>query len=195
MANSTWKVIGVDHDGANYTQGPIEYSLRGTTVNSVSSFGTPVTVSAAQKMIVQDKWNSMIAEVQRLRAAGASDDAPEVQALLDTNISVTFSRSILLLLLSQAGCAGIKFYFCKNLEGHDSLVLVGVDEQNGDLQSPNGVIVPLNVAGLAPRDQPQQTLLAEVGGPKKLGDVFDAELNMTPYDRTLRQYFQTLLDL
>ncbi len=93
------------------------------------------------------------------------------------NVSVLFNRRILSFLLAQEDCEGIRFYFAKNDDEEDTLVLIGTDTFGHDLGTDYSVsnqVHEINEGkklckSLYNDKSPQQsdiedTLIAEIGG-------------------------------
>jgi hypothetical protein len=103
-----------------------------------TGLGDPITADAAVEMIT--KWQASNANAN--------------EAYVD------FGKETLLLLLSQAGCEGVRFYFCKNHQDNISLILTGYDK---DLREIDGS----NIGNL----DKKQPLIIEVGGGGKKTDI------------------------
>ncbi|MEM9326968.1 MAG: hypothetical protein AAGA85_14975 [Bacteroidota bacterium] len=92
---------------------PVEYAFP-KPKGPLSNVGRPITFDTALRFIkefVNDK------EIDREDVA-----------------AVTFDKDVLMLLLSQSGCEGIRFYFGKFPDSEEmTLVLVGVDKNDNDL--------------------------------------------------------------
>jgi|GEM_PF-3977510 len=56
-----------------------------------------------------------------------------LKAAIGLPYGITFDKSIILKILSQPNCEGVRSYLCKRDSGHISLVLVGVDIDGYDL--------------------------------------------------------------
>ena len=101
------------------------------------------------------------------------------KSVLDDNVAITFDKEALLLLLSQAGCDKIRFYFCKNHDNNTSLVMVGAGQDNHDITSADarGSIIPCDKSELNSvvnsRSSEEATLIMEVGGPKTFREFLD----------------------
>jgi hypothetical protein len=169
--------------------------IDGQADKDVSTFGESITVNLANKLVLEffEEFNNRVASM--FRNLLLSDRSTLTEEKINEEVSrtimefakiqiyqTTFSREVLTMLLSQPNCAGVKFYYCMGLaKGEDnkskpSLVLVGVDNKNRDLNSKgdiekksiiylkqtNGEVYTDSVTGLtAPR---QETLVYEVGG-------------------------------
>jgi hypothetical protein len=123
--------------------------------NIVAGYGRIITLKAAKKMI-SGKWSKLISD---FNTGNEIDEVP--------NLFVTFSKQMLLLLLSQPECEGIKAYFCKNPMGEDSLVLIGVDKKGQDLigtsSSERSGTLATNV--IEANKYTSKALIIELGGP------------------------------
>lgn len=87
--------------------------------------------------------------------------------------SIVFEAAPLLLLLSQEGCVGIRFYKAKKEKPHhekndETLVLVGVDSKNNDLNVPvtNSKIASI----MTDLESQERSIIIEVGGGDKLNE-------------------------
>jgi hypothetical protein len=84
--------------------------------------------------------------------------------VMDISYGVTFDKDIVLKILSQPNCVGIRMYLCerrpKNGPAHVSLVILGVDAEMYDLNYKNA---PLE--GLISKTYPDYSLLGEYGYP------------------------------
>jgi len=147
-------------------------------------------------MIQPGYWHELrerMRAAQGKNSAGAKDEAEE-QKILDSYLAVTFSKQVLLFLLAQHGCEGVRFYFCTNHLGGKSLVLVGVNEKDDDIGAPNGSIIPKK-GGSFTEAENQATAIFEVGGPKTVKDYqayFNdnkANLRQASFVKTVGEYF------
>lgn len=128
----------------------------------VDAFGDPITINLAN-LLVQDFYHEF--ENKAYKAIKDKFQLKNGEAISEQSIydlidliaqfipyKVTFSKEVLMMLLSQPNCAGIKSYFCMGLpeekvnkensdnpesadERKPSLVLVGVDINDCDLKS------------------------------------------------------------
>ena len=118
--------------------------------------GAPVSHADANAMIV--KWwqaNGI--------GAGGEQSGPD-----PINIAVAFDKQLLLLMLSQQECEGIRFYFCTRPDNQrQSLVMVGMDKAGNDLGQP--ISMDKRAASIFGANDGQAanlvgpTILAEVG--------------------------------
>jgi hypothetical protein len=118
---------GLHHQDDAFSTGELTYVIQ----DNLTGRGDPITADAAAKML--DKWQT------------ANPDVQETY--------VDFGKETLLFILSQAGCEGIRFYFCKNHLDVISLVLIGLDKDEREINCEN--------IGDNTRKQP---LIVEVGG-------------------------------
>lgn len=77
------------------------------------------------------KYNEQrLADYQK---AQKDNDPTAMKLIGDENVAIVLGKESLMLLLSQKECAGIRFYFCKNPYGRNSVAAVGVRVvKNGD---------------------------------------------------------------
>ncbi len=126
--------------------------------SSAGGEGQPITLVAAQEMV--GRYHQLLRNrLTEAREKGTEDE------ILDEVVAVTFGKETLLLLLSQAGCEGIRFYLCKNQDHRTSLVMVGIDGERSDLSATGQKGVLLEWSAGDP-----YTFMDEVGGPKTLRD-------------------------
>lgn len=97
------------------------------TPDCITGKGSNLTKGAVKTLVIDGVWDPMLKQFSTL----LSDI--EKQTLLDTNLAITFGKETLLHLLSQKGCEGIRFYFCKTPTGKSSLVGVGIDADDNDI--------------------------------------------------------------
>lgn len=91
----------------------------------------------------------------------------------DPIVSVTFDRSPLMLLLSQPGCMGIRYYYAMKENGDVTMVLSGVDSEGNDLGIQSCTEGKL---GSIVNDQPfmeERAVLLEVGGGNRKSQLDD----------------------
>jgi hypothetical protein len=143
--------------------------------------GRVITQSAARKMVHQ-YWDTLRSELEQ---KVAENPEAEEQFWKRTG-AITFSKRILLLLLSQKDCEGIRFYICQRpkrpqdkKEGEPnpnnpseelitSLMLTGITKGHKDLGATSKYVVldqhdtTDNPAGTF--DSHEKTIYAEVGG-------------------------------
>lgn len=110
-------------------------SVSGT--NSDDTFGVPVDADLAVNLIKNAlaTTNSYIKTHHANAMETNSKEAGFVAGLLNLSYGITFDKSIILKILSQPNCEGLRAYACsRNTGGQDtSLVLVGVDVNGYDL--------------------------------------------------------------
>jgi hypothetical protein len=113
-----------------------ELSFKGIDRSKVYGYGTPITISAAKKMI-KNYWEFL----KKLHK-----DPKQREATGHDNISLTIGKEALFSILAQEKCEGIRFYFAKKsneevASGHKienwddgiTLIAVGVDEKERDI--------------------------------------------------------------
>lgn len=159
------KATGYDYDGRDFIETELTTTLAPN--GTVTSAGEPITLKAARQMI-----NGYLTPI--IEQLSASDILPaEKAALEESNIAVFYGKETLMLLLAQANCEGIRFYFCKNQDNKQSLVLVGIDKNQQDLGLPDGAKTlidrNLNLEGFQ-----DNAVANEVGGPKSLRDYLNS---------------------
>jgi hypothetical protein len=127
--NSKGQVIlkGLHHQDGGFSPGELTYLIQ----ENLTGRGDPITAAAAAQML--HKWQTTNSDIQETH--------------------VDFGKETLLFLLSQAGCEGIRFYFCKNHLDVLSLVLIGLDKDEREINCEN--------IGDNTKKQP---LIMEVGG-------------------------------
>jgi hypothetical protein len=132
---------GLHQKNGDFSTGEFTYDTQG----GITGQGDPITADAAAEML--GRWQKAIPDAQETY--------------------VDFGKETLLLLLSQAGCEGIRFYFCKNHNDAFSLVLIGIDKESREINCGN--------IGTYSKKQP---LIVEVGGGGKKDDtILDIESN------------------
>lgn len=89
-----------------------------------------------------------------------------LKQIVDLNYGITFDKTVMLKILSQPNCAGLRAYLCardvknettKKIEPHLSLVMVGVDVNGYDLN--------YSFNNIKSDDVPNESLLVEYGYP------------------------------
>jgi hypothetical protein len=118
--------------------------------NPQNQFGLPISANLAIQLITQAYTKASDA-AKTLHAIEILDDNKKkyyqqfsyLKDLLSFNYGVTFDKTILLKILGQPNCEGLRCYLCKrpdeyksqidDQDSHFSLVLVGVDSQGFDL--------------------------------------------------------------
>jgi hypothetical protein len=133
-SNGQFVLKGLHSENNAFVTGELTYDIQ----SDITGMGDPITAQAAASML--DKWE---------KASFGIDET-----------CVDFGKETLLFLLSQAGCEGIRFYFCKNHNDSISLILIGLNEKGIELNCEN--------IGDNGRKQP---LIVEVGGGKKKTDM------------------------
>jgi len=140
----------------------------------IKGYGYPIDFELANDMVVKH-WNTQRDKILEAQAQG---DAGEVERIIDENIAITFDRKLLLLILSQSECEGIRFYFCIRPDNNrKSLVAMGIDGHGRELGNHFRTDPS---AGEALKDESsfsrngdtvqrrkKQTIVAEIGGGRK----------------------------
>lgn len=83
-----------------------------------------------------------------------------IKQVLDVTYGISFDKDIILKILSQPGCTGIRMYLCdraRDEKNHVSLVVVGVNDEQFDLNYDN--------VGLTDANLPNYSIIAEYGYP------------------------------
>lgn len=170
------EACGYDFDGTDFKKVPIRTLLQHDT--SAEGEGMPVTRAAGQHMV--NRHHDLLRE--RLDAVRRT---PTEEDVLDEVVAVSFGKETLLILLSQAGCQGIRFYVCKNQDDKTSLVMVGIGEGNSDLSADGS-----QSTFLGWKDDLQATIMDEVGGHKTLRDFENVqELVTDPLTKYMKERF------
>ena len=183
----------VTADGLDYKNGKFvkkKLTIKLAPEGSVTAAGKPITLKAVKAM-TDGYLLPKLDRLKQLRAKSigkSKEEKAEEKALLESNIAVFFGKETLMLLLSQTDCEGIRFYFCRNHEKKQSLVLVGVDGAKNDLgiHSKHGSIIDRN---LDINDLQEDIPADEVGGPKSLQDYLnDNKLIGDPVGDAIKEY-------
>lgn len=149
----------------------LSYKL--TPENEVSGFGKMFSTSAA-KALISPHWNSL------------TNDDKSVEQIVATEIG----REMLLLILSQRGCEGIRFYKAKRLcdcgeieadENADTVVAIGIDQYGNDL----GVAEYMGKKGDV--NNPLSIMNLPADGLKNMSVSFCSECSPPPYTRKLKE--------
>jgi hypothetical protein len=98
---------GMHQTSGEFSPGELTYNVQ----SGVTGLGNPLTADAAAQML--HKWQMAVPDAQE--------------------VYVDFGKETLLFLLSQEGCEGIRFYFCKNHGDAFSLVLIGFDKEGREI--------------------------------------------------------------
>lgn len=172
-------------NGWDYVDG--KFTDQGTVSCQYQNFGDAVpgnviTHAAAQQMVDTLFWKE---ESKKLEMAATNE---ERELIMNQTAAITFSKRLLLLILSQKNCEGIRFYICRRPDpvgSNDlirSLVMVGTDKSFKDLGTshPSGSIVRESTS-LAVVDGTQKTIIAEVGGHDTL-ESLNQKLNFMNVD-------------
>jgi hypothetical protein len=140
----TWTVKGHNGKSADKESIPIMELMDGVSMNERNGepLGIPVTahhgISLMKNLLKLMKDAGLdLGNLPSLRLEQLDVTKLEILGqLLIASFGMTFDRSILLKILSQPGCEGMRFYPCiKKVEGKDylSLVMVGVNKNGFDL--------------------------------------------------------------
>jgi len=79
--------------------------------------------------------------------------------------AVTFSSRVILLLLSQKDCTGIRCYFAKLKNNTETLVIIGIDSEGNDLGVTSTIKGAAKYASMITQvSNEEQSLIVEVGG-------------------------------
>ena len=190
-----WKGDGyfyTGNPGNSYGQEKIEFDLPKPTTNTgirepVPSMGKLVTKRAANVMMkkLEVEFNSKFEEYFTGDKHEAAREAFE--SLMPHR--VIFGKEALLFLLGQAGCEGVRFYYCMGPNEKPSLVLVGVNIEEKDLGEETGTIYDPESTNVPDKDpqQPkaverQKSAIVEVGGTDK--STYKVE---TFFDKSMRE--------
>ncbi len=119
--------------------------------------------------------NKMLHEAESLLANPEYQQSLTAAELaLNVTYGVSFNKEIILKILSQTGCDGIRLYFCASKDqkdSHVSLVILGVDKDNYDLN-----YQPEDVSGFAGNEEvPTMSLMGEYGYPPDDGSLIDSK--------------------
>lgn len=189
MSDQKLNLKGWDHDQSNgfQTDKMLEFSYE-EPPQYARGAGRVITRHAAHEMVVKKFWSDLV------------NSSPT-----DKTIAVSFSKRLLLLILSQQKCEGIRFYFCKrpkdptNPESEmvNSLVLVGVDENDKDLGATSGKSSIFNEVTPTRSSDPEPTIMEEVGEHLVYSDIEASKRNedfsgLTDFEVELVQVFQKL---
>lgn len=107
MAKEKLKATGKTFENGQYKDADLEINMPNRPNTGVAGAGIPLSKSAFDEMMKGK----------------------------DPNRSTTFSREAILTILSQYGCAGIKFIVANSpiKQGKETLIMVGVDDNNNTL--------------------------------------------------------------
>lgn len=104
-------------------------------------FGKTVTPRAANAMIKQ-RITETVEAIIKAKSPAISTEAQLVEYITDKltsdRVAIEYGRETLLRILSQEDCVGIRFANCKNSNGKNSIVAIGITSENI-----NGKLVPV----------------------------------------------------
>lgn len=114
-------------------------------------------------------------KIDNYNSAVRSKDDAKISIAGNENVAITLGKESLMLLLSQADCEGIRFYFCENPWGRDSVAAVGVKKlasgEVKDIGIDNG---DSNLSILKATKFSAAVMNMEVGPPNTVADLFEA---------------------
>ncbi|MFT5821509.1 MAG: hypothetical protein ACI8ZM_002762 [Crocinitomix sp.] len=141
-------VSGIDINQSEITS-PVEFTYGDFNEGSQ---GKPITKEFAQELVNRNNWKNT--------------DASKIAA-------VTFNARPLLLLLSQKDCVGIRYYYAKNKNETETIVLVGVDTDGNDLGATHNLNDNLaQFASIITDITPgKSSLIIEVGGGNSIANL------------------------
>lgn len=171
---------GIEYQNNKFSECRIKYKL--TSDTEVGGYGKFVTFEAARNLI-EAYWHEI---KQR-----SSPETP-----IDNEIvSITIGKEILMMILSQPGCEGIRLYHAKGItvnsnpnekptytrndNGANTLIAIGVDAQNNDL----GVTLKDNekignkesISIMSPLVKSSESMKDETNPPNTYGTIFNNE--------------------
>lgn len=128
-----WHIKGKESDPTNRETGTVDTVIAvkegppNVHIENMSSamYGQPITAKLAVELMAN-----------LIRLLQDNHQLPQLKHLIEAALGITFDRSMLLKILSQPQCEGLRFYPCvKVLNGtqYFSLVVVGVDALGFDL--------------------------------------------------------------
>lgn len=169
---------GIHWDGVKFVKNfTIAHNLTPST--KPGGFGDSITPEACNKMIN----NFITVTIEGFFKENPSATLPEfVDFLKKEHIAVEFGKEALLRILTQEGCEGIRFAFCKNHDDENSIIALGIEI---DSASPvnsqlikNGVFTRTSRPAAA-EDDP---MAEEKGHGITLFDYINASTSVTPQD-------------
>jgi hypothetical protein len=172
--------------------------------NNTTPYGLPISPALAVALIadLQDRLMppALTGIIDALPNEADKTTLKELEQLLVHSAAITIDKSVLLKMLSQPGCEGVRFYLCRKEEEVElpggatetmafaSLVTVGVDSSGQDLHyhyQPGSL-----EGGLTESSLSNTSLIAEYGSPPPppknfaltaAGDYFDDRYALLKY--------------
>jgi hypothetical protein len=155
---------------------PTKSPGRGSTIN-IETFGVPIDADLAVHLIkngLSNEGNILFDQHIKEEVAKKKNDQSEnfTLGVLTLLYGITFDKTIVLKILSQPNCEGLRAYLCARIDGEVSLVLVGVDANGFDLNYDPGI------GNSKAAQTPTNSLIVEYGYPpgpsvinKKNGEI------------------------
>ena len=148
MSTSEIQLEGKENVNGRFEDKSIAYAY---ALDPANSSGAPVSYTDA---------NAMVSQWWADNGVGPGEDP--------INIALAFNKQLLLLMLSQNECEGLRFYFCTRPDNQkQSLVVIGVDKAGNDLGQPlsmnQRVESIFDGQGGVGAGLQQPTIMAEVG--------------------------------
>ncbi|MBA4145543.1 MAG: hypothetical protein C0523_07265 [Cytophaga sp.] len=165
-------VVGLDPTTGEPTFEDREFDLNSD--DDVAGGGMPMSTGFLIDRI--QKYNE-----QRLKAftvAKKTKNTAVMDSIGNENVAITLGKESLMLLLAQKDCAGVRFYFCKNPYGRDSVAAVGVrviKRQDGSEEAQDIGLDPNSdeLSILSLKSFENTVLNSEVGPPNTFKDFFE----------------------
>jgi hypothetical protein len=187
---------------SNLHMGQKPPKIQRRTSTTADDFGKPIDANLAVHLIKRSYGavNEILDNVDLLKSLTHSekdlskDEKDKIkQEMLNMMYGVTFDKTVILKILSQPNCEGIRSYFCKRKDGHLSIALIGVDGCGFDLNyDPNAPKVVAKTAG----PPPNNSLIIEYGYPPSGPGIVDQEMEngKTKFDShyVLLNYINTI---
>lgn len=162
----------------NLSMGDAPKPSRRTTADGGNGdiFGVPIDANLAVHLIknsysLVDQIFEKTNFIEHLQINNEKFSAEDIQKAKETVLNlmygITFDKAIVLKVLGQPNCEGLRSYVCAREGGHLSLVLVGVDANGFDLYF-DPVIVGERAGNNVP---PNSSLTVEYGYPPGAGIV------------------------
>lgn len=139
-------------------------------------YGQPVEAGLAIRLMKAfwDKWNDTKKKFELSGETFTKEDFLKLLAFAETLISIpdgiTFDKSIVLKILSQPGCEGLRCYTAlKDDKENFALVLVGVNKHGYDIHYEKSTLSEEKANGTAPfKTVANKSLIGEYGHPPNL---------------------------